>query len=160
MLAALMFVSRVLMESLPNIHLIGMLLMTYTLVYRWKALIPLYLYIILDGFYWGFNMYWIPYLYVWAVLWAVTMILPRNMPKWLKCVVYPLVCGLHGLLFGTLFAPAMALLMKLNWGGMLAWIAAGFKFDLIHALGNLVLGTMIVPLSVLLDKLNKTGTQQ
>jgi hypothetical protein len=37
---------------------------------------------------------------------------------------------------------------------MLAWIAAGFPFDIAHALGNLAAGTFIVPLSELLKRLN------
>ena len=34
MLGTVMFVSKVIMELLPNIHLLGMLTMVYTLVYR------------------------------------------------------------------------------------------------------------------------------
>ena len=41
MLAALMFASKVIMDALPNIHLLGMFIMVYTRVYRVKALIPL-----------------------------------------------------------------------------------------------------------------------
>ena len=43
----------------------------------------------------------------------------------------------------------------LDWRGMLAWIAAGFPFDLIQAAGNLAVGLLILPLSELLKKLNR-----
>lgn len=155
LLGALMFCSKVVMEALPNIHPLGMLTMTYTIVYRKKALIPIYVYVLLNGLYCGFNMWWIPYLYIWTILWAVTMVLPRNMGKKAKRIVYPIVCCLHGLAFGTLYAPAQALMMGLNFKGMIAWIVAGLPWDAIHGAGNLVMGTLIYPLSALLRKLTK-----
>ena len=81
MLAALMFASKVIMEVLPNLHLLGMLTMTYTLAFRTKALIPIYLYVFINGIYAGFATWWVAYLYIWAVLWGVTMLLPKKMPK-------------------------------------------------------------------------------
>ena len=45
MLAVIMFCSKLLMEALPNIHIVGMLVMLYTVVFRAKALIPIYLYV-------------------------------------------------------------------------------------------------------------------
>ena len=83
MLGALMYCSKVVMEWAPNIHLLGMFTMVYTLAYRKKALIPIYVYVFLNGFFAGFNAWWIPYLYIWTVLWGVTMLLPKQMPK--KC---------------------------------------------------------------------------
>ena len=62
MLGALMFASKVIMEVLPNIHILGMLTMVYTLTFRKKALIPLYVYIMLNGLFAGFNAWWVPYL--------------------------------------------------------------------------------------------------
>lgn len=155
MLAALMFGSKKLMEALPNLHLVGMLTMLYTVVFRKKALIPLYLYVLLDGIFGGFSLWWIPYLYIWTVLWGVTMLLPRRMKKGIACVVYPVVCCLHGLAFGALYAPAQALMFRLNFQQTLAWIAAGFPFDLIHGIGNLCFGLLIVPLAELFKKLLK-----
>lgn len=153
MCGALMYCSKRLMEVLPNIHLLGMFIMTLTVVYRRKALIPLYLYVLLDGLLSGFSMWWLPYLYIWTILWGVTMLLPRHMPKKVACVVYPVVCCLHGLAFGTLYAPVQALMFGLNFRQMIAWIAAGLPFDLLHAGGNLLAGLLILPLSALLQKL-------
>ena len=153
MLGSLMFCSKVIMEAFPNIHLLGMLTMTVTLVFRAKALIPIYIYVLLNGLYAGFNVWWVPYLYVWTILWGVTMLLPRRMPRKVAAVVYPLVCGLHGLAFGILYAPAQALFFRLDAAGTLAWIAAGFPFDLLHAVGNLAAGCLILPLSALLLRL-------
>ena len=77
------------------------------------------------------------------------------MPKKLAYVIYPAVCCLHGALFGVLYAPAQALMFGLNFEQMLAWIAAGLPFDLLHAIGDLLAGLLIVPFSELLSKLAK-----
>ena len=155
MFSAMMFISKIVMEFLPNIHLLGMLTMLLTVVYRKKALVPIYIYVLLNGVFSGFNMWWVPYLYVWTVLWAVTMLLPRNMGKTARVIVYPLVCFLHGLCFGILYAPAQAVMFGFTFEQTVAWVVAGFPFDFIHAVGNLVLGFLIYPLSEVLKKLNK-----
>lgn len=158
MLGSMMFVSDLLMEFLPNIHMVGALTMVYTLVYRAKALIPIYVYVFLNGIYaymTGTLLWWVPYLYVWTVLWAVTMLLPKRMPQRVAIPVYIAVCALHGLLFGVLYAPMQAWLFGLSWKKMLLWIAAGFPFDVIHAVGNLVMGTLIFPLATALRRIEE-----
>lgn len=152
MLGALMYCSKVIMEVLPNIHLLGMFTMVFTLVFRKKALIPIYIYVFLNGLMAGFSAWWVPYLYIWAVLWAATMLLPKNMPKKVACFVYPAVCCLHGLAFGTLYAPAQALMFGLNFKQTVAWIIAGLPWDAVHGVGNLCAGILIVPLEGLLKK--------
>ena len=153
-LGVLMFVSKLMMEFLPNIHLLGMFIMVFTLVFRWKALIPIYIYVVLVGIYMGFSPWWMFNLYTWAILWGVTVLLPRKMPKWLAAIVYPVVCALHGLCYGALCAPMQAVLFNLNWEGMVAWIAAGLTFDVIHGIGNFLTGMLIVPFVELLNRLN------
>ena len=74
MLGALMYASKMLMEVLPNVHLIGVFVIATTVVYRKKALYPIYVFVLLTGLLGGFAMWWIPYLYIWGVLWAVTML--------------------------------------------------------------------------------------
>ena len=158
MLGGLMFCSKIVMEALPNIHLLGMLTMTYTIVFRAKALIPIYVYVALNGIFAGFAAWWIPYLYLWAVLWGITMLLPKKMPHWLAAIVYPTVCALHGLFSGVLYAPAQALMYGLDFNGMIAWIIAGIPFDVLHCVGNALAGLLVLPMSILLSKLYKRYT--
>ena len=153
MLGTLMFCSKIAMEALPNVHLLGTLTMVYTIVYRYRALIPVYIYVLLNGAFAGFNLWWVPYLYIWTILWGITMLLPRQMPKSVAVVVYPLICGIHGFAFGALYAPAQALMFGLDFKGMLSWIVAGLPFDLIHGAGNFAVGLLILPLSELLRRL-------
>lgn len=153
MLGALMYASKIVMEALPNIHLLGMFTIVFTIVFRKKALIPIYVYVMLDGLFAGFSVWWIPYLYIWTILWAVVMILPKKMPKWLCYVVYPALCALHGLAFGILYAPAQAIMFKMSFEQAVAWVMAGVPFDIMHCIGNFAAGLLIVPLSDVLKKL-------
>ena len=146
------------MEALPNIHLLGVLTVVYTIVYRRRALIPIYIYIMLNGLFAGFNMWWVPYTYIWTLLWGIAMLLPQNMPKKIAIPVYCAICGLHGFLYGTLYAPAQALMFGLNFKQMIAWIVAGIPFDIIHGISNIALGLLIVPLSEILADISKRHT--
>ena len=160
---ALMFTSKLLMEFLPNVHLLGMFTILLTVVYRAKALIPMYIYVMLNGVYAGFNAWWVPYLYIWTVLWALTMLIPKRLPKPAKVVIYPILCSLHGFAFGILYAPAEAILFGLSFKEMLVWIAAGATFDVIHGISNFVAGFLVLPLSKLLLNLegkNKTAKKK
>ncbi len=146
MLGALMYMSKMLMEFLPNIHLIGTIIVAITVVYRKKALYPIYIFVLLTGLLNGFSTWWIPYLYIWTVVWGFTMLLPKKLPQKAAPVIYMAVCSLHGFLYGILYAPAQALLFGLDFKGMLAWIAAGFPFDITHGISNFLCGILIVPL--------------
>ena len=157
MLGTLMFISKLIMEVLPNVHLLGMFTMLFTITYGKKALIPIYIYVFLNGLFAGFNMWWVPYLYIWTILWGITMLLPKNMPKKFSCIVYPVVCAIHGFAFGILYSPAQAVMFGLDFNGMIAWIIAGLPWDALHGVGNFCAGSLILPLAELLKKLNVTN---
>ena len=158
MLGAVMYASKVVMEFAPNIHLLGALTIAYTVVYRKKALYPIYTYVIVNGIFYGFATWWIPYLYIWAVLWGAAMMLPQNIPGRLKPLVYMILCAAHGFLFGTLYAPAQAILYGLSFQGMIAWIIAGLPWDFIHGISNFFCGILIVPIISVLRMAERKGT--
>ena len=155
LLGAILYCSKLLMEWAPNIHFIAMFIITFTLVYRCKALIPIYIFVFLTGLINGFNIWWIPYLYIWLPLWGIAMLLPRRMPKWLAVPCYMLLGGLHGIAYGVLYAPAQAFLFKMDLQMTLTWIASGLVFDILHAAGNFAACALVLPLSTLLFKLEK-----
>ena len=153
---AILYAQKVVLASLPNIHLCAVILCALTVVYRWKALYPLYVYVLLEGLFGGFTAWWISYLYVWTILWAVVMLLPGNLPqKKIAVPVYMAVCAVHGFSFGALTAPPQALVFGMNWQAMLAWIAAGFSFDMIHGISNFCLGILVVPLIRVLQRMER-----
>ena len=160
-LGAIIFISYIALYGIPNVGFIGMLIATYTITYRVKALIPMYVYIALYGVFFGF-VTMIPFLFVWLPLWGMFMIAGKfNLSVKVKVPLFMVLCALHGLSFGTLYAPFSSLLFGIpfRFQTLLAWVIAGLKFDITHALGNLAAGVLIVPLSMLLIKLNSQVIQ-
>ena len=155
MLGALMYASKMIMEVAPNVHLLGAFTIAFTVVYRKKALYPIYTYVLLNGIFCGFATWWIPYLYLWAVLWGATMLLPKRIPEKLRPLVYMLLCAAHGFLFGTLYAPAQALLYGLSFQKMVAWIISGLPWDFVHGVSNFFCGILIIPIIKILTFLEK-----
>ena len=155
MLGTLMFCSKIIMELLPNIHLLGMFVMVYTLVFRKKALIPIYIFVVITGLYAGFAPWWVPYLYIWTVLWGATMLLPKTMSPGVACIVYPAICAAHGFAYGVLYAPAQALMYGFGYEQTIAWIISGIGFDITHGISNIFTGLLVLPLTKLTRKLAK-----
>ena len=156
MFGALMTAADLVMEGIPNVHLGSVLIVVFTLVYRAKALFPIYIYVFLIGAFQGYGIWWFSYLYVWAVLWLMVMLLPRKMPKWLAPIVYAVVCAAHGFGFGIIWAPSQMLFFGYTWEQTIIWWQYGFVFaDIPHGIGNLVGSILIVPLSTLIRKLDK-----
>lgn len=141
-----MYASKVILEFAPNIHLLGVFTIAFTIVYRKKALYPIYIYVLLNGMFSGFSAWWVPYLYLWTVLWGFVMLLPKKMPRLIQPIVYMAVCAVHGFLFGTLYAPVQAVLFGLSLEGMVAWIVAGLPWDFLHGVSNFFCGVLIMPI--------------
>lgn len=156
---AVIYTSQLLMSVLPNIHLTGMLIMLMTLLFRFKALIPLYAYVVLIGLFNGFNLWWLPYLYIWTVLWAMTMLIPKKIPKKWAAIVYPAVCSLHGFLYGILYAPSQALMFEYNFQQTVLWILKGIPYDIIHGVSNLIMGTLVLPIFLALQRFTNPKTK-
>ena len=159
-LGTIMYISRIIMQGLPSIHVLGLFIASITLVYRTRALVPIYVYVMVEGTFAGFSFWWLPYTYIWLPLWLMFMLAGKfDLSKKVKVPLYMILCGLHGLMFGTLYAPAQALMFGLSFEGMIAWIIAGLPFDITHGVSNFAMGALIVPLSELLKKLDGNNRQ-
>ena len=154
-LTALLFLLDIVLEVAMNVELVSMLVATYTLVFRKKALIILYLYVALYLLLFGFGVYNLAYLYIWLVLWGVFMLLPTKGNRAFCTLLYALVSALYGFAFGALYMPAWAVAFNLDAKGILAWWIAGVPADIIHAAGNFAFGFLILPLSEILFSLKK-----
>ena len=156
MLGTLMFISDIFMEFLPNVHIIGVLTVIYTSVYRSRALISIYVYAFINGLVSGFGFWWISYLYIWTILWGLIMIIPRRLPEGLRTFLYILIATLHGLSFGILYLPIESFFVNSDRTYLFAWWIKGFiTSDILQGLSACIFGIfMIKPISKLLVKLN------
>ena len=155
-----MFASKILLEWAPNIHMLGMFTMVAAIVYRGWGLIPIYLYASILTVYYGFAPWCVIHFYVWTVLWALTVLIPRRLPTAVRAVIYPILCGLHGLMYGVLCSITQVPIYYNSFSieKLIAYTASGFYFDVIHAIGNVGFGLLVLPLSTLLLRLeNKKG---
>ncbi|HBD86494.1 MAG TPA: hypothetical protein DC001_03620, partial [Clostridiales bacterium] len=75
---ALMAGAQIVMSPLPNIEPVTVMLMCCTLAYGRKALYPCYVFVLLEGLVYGFGFWFVNYLYVWAGLVLVTLLLRKS----------------------------------------------------------------------------------
>ncbi len=127
-------------------HPLTMLVMVYTIVYRRKAVFPIFVYLAMDTAVTGGFTWIVPYYYIFPLYWLITLLLPRRLPVARAAILYSVVCALFGLAFGTLYAPWQALMYRLSFEKTIAWIVAGLPWDVMHALGNLAASVLIFPL--------------
>ena len=152
LLSAVLFLTQVSLSFLPNVELVSLLLILYTLVFRKHVWIILYVFVALEGLVYGFGPWWFSYLYVWAILCAASFALGKHgCPSSLSAA---LLSGIFGLLFGLLCA--ISWLFAGGPGAALAWWASGIPFDIIHGTGNFVLALILFqPLYSLLNRLKR-----
>lgn len=149
-LAALLLVLQISMAWLPNIELVSLLLILYTLVFRRRVWIILYVFVALEGLIYGFGLWWFSYLYVWAVLCAAAFLISKNGPP--RAFSAALLAGIYGMLFGLLCA--VSYLFTGGPGAALAWWTAGIPFDIIHGISNFAITFLLFdPLYRLLGRL-------
>ena len=147
-LGALMFVLKMAMAGLPNVEPVTLLTMVYTVVLGRWALVPIYLYVVLEFVIWGVNTWSLCYLYVWLILFVLTWLL-RKMDSALGWAV---LAGAYGLCFGALCTPVYVVIG--GWAYALSWWTSGIPFDLLHCTGNFVMVLVLFqPLRKLLDTL-------
>ena len=149
MLGALTFGAKVAMSGLPNIEPVSLMVMLFAVVFGWKAIYPMYLYVALEILLYGINLWNINYLYVWLVLMLLSLVMRRlQNPLW-----WAGLSGLFGLAFGLLCSPVYMVSMGSFSYGIRWWIA-GLPFDVTHAIGNFVISLLLfVPLRKLLTRL-------
>ena len=150
LLTALLLLSQIALSFLPNIELVSLLVILYTLVYRKKALWCIYIFALLQGLFYGFTAWWVSYLYIWTALWLVTMLL-REMDKSLG---WAIVSGAFGLLFGALSELPFLFIIGVK-ASFAAWVS-GIPFDIAHCAGNFVLALALYkPLIKVLRRLER-----
>ena len=148
MLGALTFGAKVAMSGLPNIEPVSLMVMLFAVVFGWKCVFPIYLYVLLELILFPVNLWSINYLYIWMLLAMGAMAMKRlKNPFW-----WALLSGFFGISFGFLCTPVYMILF--GWQYALRWWALGFGFDIPHAIGNFVIALLLFyPLRQLLEKL-------
>lgn len=142
------FGAKYVMSWMPNIEPVSLLVMLYAVVFGRKCLFPVYVYVILEILFYGIGSWAINYLYIWAILAGLALLL-RKMEHPLGWAV---LSGAFGLLFGALCAPVDFFIG--GFGYTISKWASGIMYDVLHCAGNFVIALVLfVPLRTLLEKL-------
>lgn len=152
LLGAIYFVAQVSLSFLPNIELVTVLLFATAIVIGARTFFPLYVFVVLEGLVYGFGLWWIMYLYVWAVPVIIVLLFRRAQSIMLITVS----AGVFGLCFGALCAAPYIFI-----GGpayALTWWISGIPYDILHCIGNVV--TVLVLLKPLIKILKSVFPQK
>ena len=148
MLGAMTFALQVAMAPLPNIEPVSLLVMLFAVVFGWKSLYAVYVFVMMEVLFHGLGLWNINYLYVWTVL-AVSAIWLKKMESSLG---WAMVSAVFGLSFGALCGIVDVFIGGIPYA-VTKWIS-GIPFDLLHCGGNFAI-TLVLwkPMRRLLEKL-------
>ncbi len=145
--AALMIALQVALAGLPNIELVTLLIILATLHLGRKALLSVAVFVLAEGLIYGFGLWWFNYLYVWPILVLIVLALRQ----WSHPILWTIVAGLYGLLYGTLCS--VPYFLTGGWGAGIGYIISGIPFDIPHCIGNIILTALLFyPLEFVLKK--------
>ena len=147
-LGALTFALQVAMAPLPNIEPVSLLVMIFAVVFGWKCLYPVYIFVVMEILFYGISTWNVYYLYVWTVL-ALGAIVMR---KTTHPLAWAMLSAVFGLFFGALCGIVDVFIGGFAYAGS-KWVS-GIPFDLLHCGGNFGMALiMFKPLRNLLEKL-------
>ncbi len=129
-LTAILLVAQVGMAFLPNIELVSLLIIVYTLVYKKKVFYIIYGFVILEGIVYGFGIWWWTYLYIWTILAMLVLLFQKNE----STLLWAVISGSFGLGFGILCS--VPYFITGGWAGGWAYWFSGIPFDILHCIGN------------------------
>ena len=150
MMGVLLVVSKETLAFLPNVELVTLLVILFTLTFGWSALGGVAVFLLLEGLFYGFGFWWVMYLYIWPLLVLLTFLLRFLKRAW----QWALVAGIYGLCFGALCS--LFYLTMWDIPKIISWVIAGFYFDCTHAAGNFILTLLLyTPLRRALEALKR-----
>lgn len=150
MMLATLEVAKNALAFLPNVELVTLLIILYTLFFGKKIFVVIPGFVLLEGCIYGFGLWWIMYLYVWPLLAVITHHFREQTSVWF----WSILSGFFGLCFGALCAIPYLFISGVH--GAFAWWIAGIPYDILHCVSNFVLCMVLfVPLRNTLKKINK-----
>lgn len=141
MAVAVIEVCKFAMVFLPNIELTTFWLILFTLFFGWKILFVVPVFILIEGYVFGFNIWWLSYLCAWPFPVILAWAFRKRDSAWF----WSILSGAFGLCFGLLCAIPYVVVGTVSGNlqsGLYAgftWWVAGIQWDIVHCIGNFVL---------------------
>lgn len=151
LLSAILYVLKVALEFLPNVEIVTLLIIIYSLVFGKESILIVTVFNFFELIQWGFGTWWISYLYVWPLLCVITLLLKKILKE--EFVAWSVVSGGFGIIFGSLFA---VLYLPIDPAYALSYWISGLPWDVWHGGFNFILMLILgKPLYRLLMRLKK-----
>lgn len=139
MMTATLEVAKTALNFLPNIELVTLLVILYSLYLGKRVFFAVYAFSLIEGLLFGFGVWWIMYLYIWPLLAVITLVFKNVQGRFF----WALLAAAFGLTFGLFCAipylfiggPSMAF----------SWWVAGIPYDLIHCVSNFLTVLVLLP---------------
>lgn len=151
-LSATITAGKLALSFIPNIEIVTLLFIVYTLVFGYrKTLFVSLIFATTEIFIYGFNTWLIVYYFIWPFL----ILLTQLMKKVIKSEYgYAVLGAIFGYTFGFFFAIGESLFYGIAYG--LAYWIRGLLFDLVHGTSNFIIILILLnPLKSLLFKLKR-----
>lgn len=149
LMAAILFVVQVTLGFIPNVELVSLLIIIYTLFFGYKTLIIIYTFVLLQGIFYGFGLWWINYTYIWTILFFIIQLFKNEKSS----MFWAIISAIYGLCFGALCAIPYFFI-----GGAktaFAYWVSGLMFDIVHGISNFFVTIFLFkPIYYVFDKLN------
>ncbi len=146
-LTAIVLVGQVAMAFLPNVEIVTLLFLVYTLVLGKKVFYIIYVFALLEGIIYGFGMWWVNYMYVWSVQAIVTLLFRRQT----SVMFWSILSGFYGITFGALCS--IPYFFAGGPSAAFAYWVSGIPYDLTHCIGNVVVCLVLYkPLRYVLEQ--------
>ena len=149
LLTSIIYVSQLVLSILPNVNVVTLLLIIYTLNFGIrKTFIISCSFNILMGITYGFSYWIIGYFWIYGLLIILSSLLDRIISR--NLILWSFFGLLFGLLFGFLFAINDHYFIGVNF---IAYYLRGIPFDIIHGFSNMI--TILVLFNPLNNVINK-----
>ncbi|WP_310605332.1 hypothetical protein [Anaerosporobacter sp.] len=132
-MAATLIAAQVTLAALPNIEIVSLLIIVFTLTFGLKVFYSIIVFTCIETFIWGMGLWSIMYFYIWIILAIVVYLFRKQDSVWF----WSIVSAIYGLCFG-----ALGSILYLVIGGVrtaFAWWIAGIPWDVAHCIANFVL---------------------
>lgn len=148
MMTAMLEAVKMALASVPNVELVTLLIILFTLFLGWKTLIAVWAFVGIECVVWGIGLWTIMYIYIWPLLVLFTLLLKNVKASW----PFWFLSGFFGLFFGAFCSipyffiggPSMAI----------SWWISGIPYDLLHGGSNFLIAMVLFhPMNAMLKKL-------
>ncbi len=146
---ALLEASKLALDLLPNVEVVTLLFIVYTIFYGRKTILVAIGFTAIECVLKGVNVWSFMYLYIWPLL--IMIVFYANKRK-VGYMFYCILSGFFGLFFGMLCS--IPYLFIGGWHMAVTWWVAGIPYDIIHCGSNFVLCLLLFkPLCAIMKKI-------